>query len=105
MKKPCSAGFNTLFVRHNGEVFPCPVIPVSLGNIRDRTLGNLFRSPAADQFRKKVGSFTECSVCTEPGLERIAWPFEGFALLSVMARRGKKDFDRLVLHMGLDKYL
>jgi MoaA/NifB/PqqE/SkfB family radical SAM enzyme len=105
MKKPCSAGFNTLFVRHNGEVFPCPIIPVSLGNIRDRTLGNLFWSPAADRFRKKVGSFTECSVCTEPGLERIAWTFEGFAFLRLMGKMGLKDFNCLVQHMGIDKYL
>jgi MoaA/NifB/PqqE/SkfB family radical SAM enzyme len=105
MKKPCSAGFNTLFVRHNGDVFPCPVLPVALGNIKDRALGNLFRCPAADRFRKKVGAFPECSVCTEPGMERIAWPFEGFAFLGLLARMGMKDFGRLTQHMGLDKYL
>jgi len=105
MKKPCSAGFNSLFVRHNGEVFSCPVLPVALGNIKDRTLGHLFRSPAADRFRKQVGAFPECSVCTEPGLERIAWPFEGFALLRLMARMGMKDFNRLAQHLGIDKYL
>jgi MoaA/NifB/PqqE/SkfB family radical SAM enzyme len=105
MDKPCSAGFNTLFVRHNGEVFSCPVLPVSLGNIKDRTLGNLFRSEGAGQFRKKVGGFPDCSVCTEPGLERIAWPFEGFALLRLLTRMGMKDFSRLAQHMGIDKYL
>jgi len=105
IKKSCSAGFNTLFVRHNGEVFACPVLPVALGNIKERTLGELFRSPVADQFRNKVGVFPECDVCTEPGLERIAWPFEGFTLLKVMARTGIIDFSRLVQHMGIDKYL
>lgn len=105
MKKPCSAGFNTLFVRYNGEVFSCPVLPVALGNIKDRTLGNLFLSAAADQFRKKVGVFPECNVCTEPGMERIAWPFEGFAFLRLLPRMGMKDFSRLARHMGLDKYL
>ena len=105
MDKPCSAGFNTLFVRHNGEVFSCPVLTVSLGNIKDRTLGNLFRSETADQFRKKVGVFPECNICTEPGMERIAWPFEGFAFLMLLARMGTKDFGCLTQHMGLDKYL
>ena len=105
MKKPCSAGFNTLFVRYNGEVFSCPVLPVALGNIKERPLGNLFRSTAADQFRKKVGNFPECHMCTEPGMERIAWPFEGFALLRLMAKMGRKDFSRLAQHMGIDKYL
>lgn len=105
IQKPCSAGFNTLFVRHNGEVFSCPVLPAALGNIKEQTLEDLFRSPTADQFRKKVGSFPECNVCTEPGLERIAWPFEGFTLLKMMARTGLRDFDHLVQHMGIDKYL
>ena len=105
IKKPCSAGFNTLFVRHNGEVFCCPLLPISLGNIKDRSLGELFRCKIADQFRKKVGIFADCQVCTEPGLERLAWPFEGFTLLRVLLRMGGKDFSRLVRHMGLDKYL
>ena len=105
MEKPCSAGFNTLFVRYTGEVFPCPVIPVSLGNIRDRTLGELYRSSAAGRFRRKVGDYPECGICTEPGLERIARPFEGFSLLHLLLKNGGKDFDRLARHMGIDKYL
>jgi MoaA/NifB/PqqE/SkfB family radical SAM enzyme len=105
IRKPCSAGFNTLFVRHNGEVFPCPVMPVALGNIKDQPLGDLYRNEAADRFRKKVGAFPECGACTEPGMERIAWPFEGFAFLGLASRTGLKDFDRLARHMGLDKYL
>jgi len=103
--KPCSAGYNTLFVRHNGDVFCCPVLPVTLGNIKERTLTELFRSTVADRFRKMVGDYSECSTCTEPGMERIAWPFEGFAFLKLMAGMGRIDSDKLVLQMGLDKYL
>lgn len=105
ISKPCSAGYNTLFVRHNGEVFCCPVLPVSLGNIKNQPLSELFRSTVADRFRKMVGDYSECSTCTEPGMERIAWPFEGFAFLKLMAGMGRIDSDKLVLQMGLDKYL
>ena len=105
VQKPCSAGFNTLFIRHTGEAFCCPVIATALGNINEQPLKDIFRSPAADQFRKKVGNFSECNVCTEPGLERIAWPLEGFSLLKIMERIGEKDFGRLIQHMGIDKYL
>jgi MoaA/NifB/PqqE/SkfB family radical SAM enzyme len=105
MTKPCSAGFNTLFIRYNGDVYPCPVIPAAMGNIRDRELGDLFRSSDADRFRKKVGDFPECCICTEPGLERIAWPFEGFSFLRLLPVMGMKDFSRLARHMGIDKYL
>lgn len=105
ISKPCTAGFNTLFIRHNGEAFACPVIPQSLGNIREHSLKDIFFNSAADHFRKKVGSFSECQVCTEPGMERIARPLEGFGLLKLLAKRGGREFDSLVLHMGLDKFL
>ncbi|KIH78103.1 Radical SAM superfamily enzyme, MoaA/NifB/PqqE/SkfB family [Geoalkalibacter ferrihydriticus] len=103
--KPCTAGFNTLFARHNGEIFPCPVLAESLGNVRSQSLESLYRCTAANRFRQKVGAFAECSQCTEPGMERIAWPLEGFTLLGFLAERGGKDFRDLVRHMGLDKYL
>jgi len=105
IQKPCSAGFNTLFVRHTGDVFCCPVIPAALGNIQEQALGEMFRSSTADRFRQKVGEFPECSVCTEPGLERIAWPFEGLSFLKMVERIGTENSDRLLQHMGIDKYL
>lgn len=105
MAKPCSAGFNTLFVRYNGEVFGCPVIAESLGSLKDGSLGSLFRSAAACRFRKKVGAFPECRVCTEPGMERLAWLLDGLSLLGIRIRRGPGEFHRLIGHMGLNKYL
>jgi len=105
INKPCSAGFNTLFVRHNGDVFPCPVISFALGNIKNSPLGELFNGTTACQFRKNIKKFPECSVCTEPGMERIAWPFEGFTLLGVLAETGINDFKRQIEHTRIDKYL
>ena len=105
VKKPCSAGFNTVFVRHTGEVFPCPLLSDALGNVKDSRLEQLLANPLATRFRKKIGTFPECKVCTEPGLERIAWPFEGTACLRRLARSGFDDFVQLSRHMGLDKYL
>lgn len=105
MKKPCSAGFNTVFVRHSGEVYPCPIIPIALGNINRDSLTKLLRNHAARRFRRKVGSHKECGTCTEPGLERLAWSFEGFTCLGWMNRLGSEKFDVLARHMGLDKYL
>jgi len=105
VKKPCSAGFNTVFVRHTGEVFPCPLIPAALGNIRLSSLAELLSGAKAAGFRRGIGRFAECRVCTEPGLERLAWPFEGFTCLRRLVQLGAKDFARLAGHMGLDKYL
>ena len=105
MKKPCSAGFNTFFVRHNGEVFPCPVIPTALGNFKSVDLGTLLSEATATKFRQQIGSFPECEICTEPGLERISWPFEGFTCLCSLVKMGGKNFDSFATHMGFDKYL
>jgi MoaA/NifB/PqqE/SkfB family radical SAM enzyme len=105
VSKPCSAGFNTLFVRHNGEVFPCPVIAASWGNITRDSLDTLLGSARARSFRRAIGSFSECKTCTEPGLERIAWPFEGLTCLGRLTQMGYGEFSRLICHMGLDKYL
>jgi hypothetical protein len=105
MAKPCSAGYNTVFVRHTGEVFPCPLIPSSLGNIESANLQTMLSSSQAARFRKGIGSYPECQECTEPGLERIAWPFEGLTCLRALARMGQQDFSRFIAHMGLDKYL
>lgn len=103
--KPCSAGFNTLFIRHTGDVFPCPVLSTPLGNIRSQTLGELFHSTHASQFRKHINQFEECSSCTEPGMERIAGPFEGFSLLKLLAETGIKNFSHHIEHTGIDKYI
>jgi MoaA/NifB/PqqE/SkfB family radical SAM enzyme len=104
MKKPCSAGFNYFFIRSNGEVYPCPLIKVKLGNIKEAKIEGLFLSKNGSSFRKQVGKHPECRTCTEPGLERYALPFEGFTYLSMMVRMGKEDFLKLHHHMGLDKY-
>lgn len=104
MKKPCSAGYNYFFIKTNGDVYPCPLINVKLGNIKQPRIEDLFFSKGASSFRKRVGKRPECRICTEPGLERYALPFEGFTYLSLMVRMGRKDFLNLHAHMGLDKY-
>ena len=105
MHKPCSCGFNYFFVRSNGDVYLCPLINRSIGNIQDRSIEDLFSSSKASQIRRKIGRFPECGGCTEPGLERYALPYEGFSYLSLLFNMGRKDFFALHRHMGLDKYL
>ncbi len=105
MKKPCSCGFNYFFVRSNGDVYPCPLIESGIGNIMDRPVKELLMSERASRIRRKIGRFPECRGCTEPGLERYALPYEGFAYLLLLLKMGGKEFLQLHHHMGLDKYL
>jgi hypothetical protein len=105
MKKPCSCGFNYLFIRSNGEVFLCPLIRESVGNITAYDISELFYSKTAGRIRKKIGKMPQCRECTEPGLERYSLPYEGFHYLKLLLKMGKTEFFQLHDHMGLDKYM
>ena len=104
MEKPCSAGFNYFFIRSTGELFSCPIIAASLGNVTPTPLAELIGSPAAAAFRRKVGEFPECATCTEPGLERYALPFEGSHYLRLYKTMERREFLALHRHLGLEKY-
>lgn len=105
MRKPCSAGFNYVFVRSSGEVFPCPLIPEGVGDVTGQPLEGILGSPALARFRRRVGTDPACRVCTEPGLERFALPCEGFSYLRELFRLGPAGLRDLHGHLGLDKYL
>jgi MoaA/NifB/PqqE/SkfB family radical SAM enzyme len=104
-KKPCTCGFNYFFVRSTGQLLLCPLVSVSMGNIKETPAKELFFSEEATQFRRNIGKFPECRRCTEPGLERYALPYEGFRYLFLLLRKGREEFIPLHQHMGLDKYL
>jgi MoaA/NifB/PqqE/SkfB family radical SAM enzyme len=104
MVKPCTAGFNYFFIRSTGEVYCCPIIDNLIGSIREKPMEELIRSSKASGFRREILQFPECKVCTEPGVERYALPFEGLHYLRQFFRLGPKGFRSLHQHMGLDKY-
>lgn len=105
MKKPCSCGFNYMFVRSTGDVYPCPLIDLNVGNILTTPVPDLFSSAKTARFRRGIGKHKACRRCTEPGLERYALPYEGLAYLSVLCKLGGKRFLEFHEHMGLDKYM
>lgn len=103
--KPCSAGLNYYFIRADGEVFPCPLIDLSLGNIGQRPFSELIATKLTRDFRRKIGSWSQCRTCTEPGLERYALPCEGATYLKLMRSLPPEEFSALHQYLGLDKYL
>ena len=104
IKKPCSCGFSYFFIRSSGELFLCPLINESIGNIKNDSPASLLASDKARAFRQRVGEFPECRDCTEPGLERYALPYEGFTYLNMLAKYGEDEFIELHKHLGLEKY-
>jgi len=105
MKKPCSCGFNYFFVRSDGELYLCPLLNMSCGNITDNPIDDLFKSEEASKIRRLVGQYDACKECTEPGLERYALPYEGLSYLFLLFKMGRKEFLQFHHHMGLNKYL
>lgn len=39
----CAAGWGLVYVKPNGDVWPCPFVPISGGNVRERSLGDIWR--------------------------------------------------------------
>jgi MoaA/NifB/PqqE/SkfB family radical SAM enzyme len=104
MRKACTCGYNYFYVRSTGELFLCPLINTSIGNIRQHTIEELFASKSANRIRQRIGKSPECDTCTEPGLERYALPFQGFSYLSLLLSMKKGSFLQLHRHMGMEKY-
>lgn len=105
MRRPCTCGFNYFFVRSNGDLLLCPLTDLSVGNVEERPVAELYRSGKASEIRRRLGRLAGCRHCTEPGLERYALPYEGFAYFSFLCKKGPKAFLEQHRHMGLDKYL
>lgn len=103
--RPCTCGFNYLFVRSNGDVFLCPLFEEPVGNVERTPLESVLTSSAARGVRERIGREPRCAVCTEPGLERYSLSYEGFAYLRELLRLGPRRFLELHKHLGLDKYL
>ena len=58
----CRAAISTVSIKHNGDVTPCPLWAVSLGNLREVGLREALRSPIAERLRRReVGG--RCSRC------------------------------------------
>ncbi len=62
--KGCLAGQSVCFISHTGEVFPCGYLPVSSGNIRERSLTDIWReSPIFASLRDSSQLKGKCGIC------------------------------------------
>lgn len=105
IRRPCTCGFNYLFVRSDGRVFLCPLFADPVGTLESGSADDAYTSPQARAVRRRVGRAPECARCTEPGLERYSLPYEGFAYLHDLFRAGPRAFLEQHRHLGLDKYV
>jgi len=70
LQKGCLAGTGICFISHSGEVFPCGYLPVSCGNIKEKSLREIWeKAPVLEQLRNteikgKCGRCEFTEVCT-----------------------------------------
>ncbi len=62
----CNAGRTMMYIDENYDLSPCPIMPVSLGSLRDSSLQELFVSEQRKQVRKDLAiTPLDCTVCTK----------------------------------------
>ena len=104
-REGCSAAMDHVFVEGDGEVYPCPVTPVSMGNIRYDSAESIFHSPKNRAVVRKAGHFKNCRTCFEPGCIRFSQAGEGFSFLkSLLTKNGGKIMRESMIDEGLCKY-
>lgn len=103
--KPCSAGMNSVFIKHGGHVYSCPLLEEPLGDSLQTSLSDILDSERARSFRKGTGTHRQCQRCTEPGIERLSYAFEGSRCLEDLERIGMDACRARLEDMGLFKYL
>ena len=60
---PTRDGKGILFVAHNGEVYPAGFLPLGLGNIRDRSLSDIYRNDPLLQAIRAARFTGRCGQC------------------------------------------
>ena len=60
----CNAAKTMMYISKDLEVTPCPIMPVSIGNLRDTSLKEIFSSMKRQEFRDKLLTMPdECGAC------------------------------------------
>jgi radical SAM protein with 4Fe4S-binding SPASM domain len=78
---PCVLGTEGFCVMPNGDVFPCRRFPMTIGNLRQDSFGNIWRNCAVlNQLRRKENLKGKCGPCKEQnctGCRSLAFSLTG----------------------------
>jgi MoaA/NifB/PqqE/SkfB family radical SAM enzyme len=100
----CTASYNYLFIDFDGEVYPCEVIPEAIGNVKNQHILDIWNSPQARNWRKRIGKLECCQTCHEPGAIRYSAFTEGYSYLDFLTKLGKDKFVESWRGEGFSKY-
>ncbi len=77
MVKACRDPWDVTFVQASGEVMPCCILPLPMGNVGRQTLDEIWRSPQYATLRRMVASPTplpDCTTCIMRGWKPASAP-------------------------------
>jgi MoaA/NifB/PqqE/SkfB family radical SAM enzyme len=103
-KWACAALFNYLFIDFDGEVYPCEIIPEPIGNVKKQDILDIWVSPQAHYWRKRIGKLECCQICHEPGAIRYSAFTEGLSYFKFLMKLGKNKFVESWHGEGFSKY-
>jgi len=101
----CTALFDYLFVDYDRKVYPCPIQDICAGDLSKATMTEILTSEKAADVRKRVGTFSLCQRCTEPGTVRYSQVMEGKAMLDFLKSKGCEYYQEMIFDKGLHKLL
>jgi MoaA/NifB/PqqE/SkfB family radical SAM enzyme len=100
----CTALFNYLFIDFDGKIYPCEIMPESVGDLKQQDVQDIWTSPRAQAWRKRISKSEYCQTCHEPGAIRYSAFTEGLSYLKFLNRLGRKNRDESLYGEGFIKY-
>ncbi len=101
----CAALYNYMFIDFDGKVYPCELSPEPLGNVKEQDITEIWNSPRAKGWRKRIERLESCRTCQEPGAVRYSAFLEGLSYLRFLVKSGKHGYEASFYGEGYSKYV
>lgn len=62
--KGCLAATGIIFVSHKGDVFPCGYLPLKIGDIKNKTIKEIYNSTVSNVLRNEEFLKGKCGICS-----------------------------------------
>jgi MoaA/NifB/PqqE/SkfB family radical SAM enzyme len=78
--------------------------PEPLGNVKEQDIAEIWNSPRARGWRKRIEKLERCQTCQEPGAIRYSAFIEGLSYLRFLVKSGKHGYEASFYGEGYSKY-
>ena len=100
----CTAAYNYMFIESDGTVYPCELLSTPLGNMREKSIEEIWNSNSARDMRRRINKTEQCRACIEPGAVRYSAYAEGLSYNGYLRKLGRDDYRHSLIDEGYNKY-